>query len=95
MRNLSGSRVLSAAIVVVVLGGLYALAGVRHSISVSAGVAPRPPHSVPVTSVVRACPAPGAQFSRGGGIAVMAAPGSGQLRTPARARRPRVTERRW
>ena len=96
MRNLSGSRVLSAAIVVVVLGGLYALAGLRHSISVSAGVAPRPPHSVPVTSVVRACPAPGAQFSRGGGIAVMAAPataaGPGR---PARARRPRVTEWRW
>jgi len=74
VRNLSGSRVLSAAIVVVVLGGLYALAGLRHSISVSAGVVPRPPHSVPVTSVVRACPAPGAQFSRSGGIAVMAAP---------------------
>ena len=74
MRNLSGSRVLFAAVVVVVLGGLYALAGLRHPISVSAGVAPRPPHSVPVTSVVRACPAPGAQFSRGGGIAVMTAP---------------------
>ena len=72
MRNLSGSRVLSAAIVVIVLGGLYTLAGLRHPILVSAGVPPRAPHSVPVTSVVRACPAPGA--SRGGGIAVMAAP---------------------
>ena len=77
MRNLRGSRVLSAAIVVVVLGGLYALAGLRHPISLSAGEVPRPPHSVPVTSVVRACPAPGAQFSRGGGIAVMAAPATG------------------
>ena len=74
MRNLSGSRVLSAAIVVIVLGGLYALAGLCAPISVSAGVPPRAPHSVPVTSVVRACPAPGA--SRGGGIAVMAAPAS-------------------
>jgi hypothetical protein len=74
--NLRGSRVLSAAVVVVLLGGLYALAGLRHPISLSAGVAPRAPHSVPVTSVVRACPAPGAPFSRGGGIAVMAAPAS-------------------
>jgi hypothetical protein len=63
-------------VVVVLLGGLYALGGLRHSISLSAGVAPRAPRSVPVTSVVRACPAPGAQFSRGSGIAVMAAPGS-------------------
>jgi hypothetical protein len=76
VRNLRGSRVLSAAVVVVLLGGLYALGGLRHSISLSAGAAPRPRHSVPVTSVVRACPAPGAQFSRGGGLAVMAAPAS-------------------
>ena len=38
MRNLRGSRVLFAAVVVVVLGGLYALAGLRHPISLSAGV---------------------------------------------------------
>ena len=75
MRNLRGSRVLFAAVVVVVLGGLYALAGLRHPISLSAGSAPTAPRSVPVTSVTRVCPAPGAQFSRGGGIAVMAAPG--------------------
>ncbi len=77
MRNLRGSRVLFAAVVVVVLGAVYALAGgLRQPISLSAGAAPQAPRSVPVTSVVRACPAPGAQFSRGGGIAVMAAPGS-------------------
>lgn len=74
MRNLGGSRVLSAAIVVIAVGGLYALAGLRHPIPVSGGVPPRAPHSVAVTSVIRACPAPGA--SRGGGIAVMAAPAS-------------------
>ena len=76
MRNLRGSRVLFAAAVVVLLGGLYALAGLRHPISLSAGPAPTAPRSVPVTSVTRVCPAPGAQFSRGGGIAVMASPGS-------------------
>ena len=74
MRNLRGSRVLFAAVVVVLLGGLYALAGLRHPISVSAGSAPAAPRSVPVTSVTRVCPAPGAQLSRGGGIAVMASP---------------------
>jgi len=76
VRNLRGSRVLFAAVVVVLLGGLYALAGLRHPISVSAGSAPAAPHSVPVTSVTRVCPAPGAQLSRGGGVAVMASPGS-------------------
>jgi hypothetical protein len=74
VRNLRGSRVLFAAVVVIVLGGLYALAGLRHPISLSAGSAPTAPRSVPVTSVTRVCPAPGAQFSRGGGIAVMASP---------------------
>ncbi len=76
MRNLRGSRVLFAAVVVVLLGGLYALAGLRHPIAVSAGSTPAAPRSVPVTSVTRVCPAPGTQFSRGGGIAVMASPGS-------------------
>ena len=76
MRNLRGSRVLFAAVVVVVLGGLYALAGLRHPISLSAGSAPTAPRSLPVTSVTRVCPAPGAPFSRGGGIAVMASPAS-------------------
>ena len=76
MRNLRGSRVLFAAVVVIVLGGVYALAGLRHPISLSAGSAPTSPRSLPVSSVTRVCPAPGAQFSRGGGIAVMASPGS-------------------
>ena len=76
MRNLRGSRVLFAVVVVVVLAGLYVLAGLRHPISLSAGAAPTPPRSLPVASVTRICPAPGAQFSRGGGIAVMASPGS-------------------
>ena len=58
MRNLRGSRVLFAAVVVVVLGGLYALAGLRHPISLSAGAAPTPPRSLPVTSVTQ-CPRPG------------------------------------
>jgi len=85
VRNLRGSRVLFAAVVVVVLGGLYALAGLRHPISLSAGSAPTAPRSVPVTSVTRICPAPGAQFSRGGGIAVMASPGNQSMASQSTA----------
>jgi hypothetical protein len=66
--------VLPAVIVVAVLAGLYGLAGLRHSVSLTAGAAPRLPHAVPVSSVTRVCPAPGTSFSPGSGIAMMAAP---------------------
>jgi Family of unknown function (DUF5719) len=68
------SRVLPVVIVVAVLAGLYVLAGLRHSVSLTAGAAPRMPHAIPVTSVTRVCPAPGASFSPRSGIAMMAAP---------------------
>ena len=74
MKGLRVSRVLPVVIVVVVLAGLYGLAGLRHSVSLTAGSAPRQPHAVPVASVTRVCPAPGASFSPGSGIAMMAAP---------------------
>jgi len=70
------SRVLPVVIVVAVLAGLYGLAGLRHSVSLAAGSTPRLPRAVPVTSVTRVCPAPGASFSPGSGIAMMAAPAS-------------------
>jgi len=70
------SRVLPVVIVVAVLAGLYGLAGLRHSVSLTAGSAPRLPRAVAVTSVTRVCPAPGASFSPGSGIAMMAAPAS-------------------
>jgi hypothetical protein len=70
------SRVLPVVIVVAALAGLYGLAGLRHSVSLTAGSAPRLPRAVAVTSVTRVCPAPGASFSPGSGIAMMAAPAS-------------------
>jgi Family of unknown function (DUF5719) len=70
------SRVLPVVIVVAVLAGVYGLAGLRHSVSLTAGSAPRLPRAVAVTSVTRVCPAPGASFSPGSGIAMMAAPAS-------------------
>jgi len=70
------SRVLPVVIVVAVLAGLYGLAGLRHSVSLTAGSAPRLPRAVAVTSVTRVCPAPGASFSPGSGIAMITAPAS-------------------
>jgi len=77
VRNLPGSRVLTAAIVVLLLGAVYGLAGLRHSVSLSAGSAPRAPRLAAVSSVQRVCPAPGATTSPAGGIAVMTAPAAG------------------
>jgi hypothetical protein len=74
VKGLRVSRVLPVVIVVVVLAGVYGLAGLRHSVSLTAGSAPRQARAVPVTSVTRVCPAPGASFSPGSGIAMMAAP---------------------
>jgi len=77
VRNLRGSRVLAAVIVVLLLGAVYGLAGLRHSMSLSAGSAPRAPRLATVTSVQRVCPAPGATTSPAGGIAVMTSPAAG------------------
>ncbi len=77
VRNLGGSRVLAAVIVVLLLGAVYGLAGLRHSMSLSAGSAPRAPRLATVTSVQRVCPAPGATTSPNGGIAVMTSPAAG------------------
>jgi hypothetical protein len=81
VRNLRGSRLLAAAVVVLLLGAVYGLAGLRHSMALSAGSAPQAPRLAAVTSVQRVCPAPGGSTSPGGGIAVMTSPagaGSGQ-----------------
>ena len=77
MRNLRGSRVLAAVIVVLLLGAVYGLAGLRHSMSLSAGPATRAPRLATVSSVQRVCPAPGATTSPAGGIAVMSSPAAG------------------
>jgi Family of unknown function (DUF5719) len=77
VRNLRGSRLLAAAVVVLLLGAVYGLAGLRHGMSLSAGSAPQAPRLAVVSSVQRVCPAPGATTSPGGGIAVMTSPAAG------------------
>jgi Family of unknown function (DUF5719) len=81
VRNLRGGRILAAAVVVLLLGAVYGLAGLRHTLALSAGSAPRSPRVAAVSAVQRVCPAPGTTTSPAGGIAVMtdpAAGGSGQ-----------------
>ncbi len=77
VRNLRGSRFLAAAIVLVLLGAVYGLAGLRHSMALSAGSASKAPRLAAVSSVQRVCPAPGTTTSPGGGIAVMTSPAAG------------------
>ena len=74
VRNLRGSRILAGAVVVLLLGAVYGLAGLRHTMSLAAGSVQQSPRVATVTSVQRVCPAPGASTSPGGGIAVMTSP---------------------
>ena len=92
VRNLRGSRILTAAVVVLLLGAVYGLAGLRHTMSLSAGSVPRSPRVAAVTSVQRVCPAPGASTSPGGGVAVMTSPaGSGSAQAGAALNVTRLT----
>ena len=77
VRDLRGSRILAGAVVVLLLGAVYGLAGLRHTMSLSAGSAPRSPRLAAVSAVQRVCPAPGTTTSPGGGIAVMTDPAAG------------------
>ena len=77
VRNLRGSRILAAAVVLLLLGAVYGLTGLRHTMSLSAGSAPQSPRLAAVTSVQRVCPAPGSTTSPASGIAVMTAPAGG------------------
>jgi hypothetical protein len=76
VRNLRTSRILLGVAVILVLGGLYGLGGVKHSIALAAGPAVPSVRSQAVTSVTRACASPGWAGGAGGGIALMAAPAS-------------------
>jgi hypothetical protein len=72
-----------AALVIVVLGALYGLAGLSHPVALAAGSQSRPPTRAPVTTAIRACPSPGSPG--GGGVAIIAgASGTGQA-SPASA----------
>jgi hypothetical protein len=79
VKRASSGRLLLAAIVVVVLAGLYALAGLHHPAAAADKATPATPAAV--TSTVRACAAPGTTGVTSGSLAIAAMPGSGSAGT--------------
>jgi Family of unknown function (DUF5719) len=83
VKALFAHKFVLAALVILVLGALYGLAGLSHPFVLAAGSVPRPPSRAPVTAATRACPSPGSPG--GGGVAIIAgASGTGQA-SPASA----------
>lgn len=64
-----------AVLVLAALGGIYAAAGVSHR-APPVGSHPARPTSLPVTSAVRACPAPGSAGVTAASVALAAVPGT-------------------
>ncbi len=73
-RGAAALPALPAVLVVVALAAVYGVAGLHRSVSFAAGQPPQQPRVAPVTSVIRACPAPGSAAGPGAGIAIMSAP---------------------
>jgi hypothetical protein len=73
--RLNGSRYVFAALVVLVLAGLYGAAGLRHPAAAASSGA-TPAVRVPVSSAVYACAAPGSAGVTAGSLAIAAVPGS-------------------
>jgi hypothetical protein len=69
------ARLLFAAFVVLALAAIYGLAGLRHGVP-AGGYAAGKAVDAPVTSAIRACPAPGSAGVAGGSLATAAVPGS-------------------
>ena len=73
--RLRHGRLLFAALVVAVLGGLYAVAGSGHTAAAPVPTAARA-SSAPVATALRACPAPGSAGVTAASVAMTAVPGS-------------------
>jgi Family of unknown function (DUF5719) len=77
VRGLFAKKLVIGALVIIVLGAMYELAGLSHPVALAAGRQAPPPSRAPVTAAIRACPSPGS--SSGGGVAIIAAAaGTGQ-----------------
>ena len=74
MSRLRYGRLIFAAVVVLVLGGIYAAAGARHP-AAAAGQRARPARA-PVSMATRVCPAPGSPGPTAASVAVAAMPAS-------------------
>jgi len=68
------NRLILAVLVLVVLGALYAAAGLNRPITLTSAAAAGAPGQLPVTSALLACPGPGSDGPTGGGLAIASAP---------------------
>jgi hypothetical protein len=73
--RIRGLRLLFAAFVVLALAAVYGVAGLRHPVP-AAGYGPGKEGHAPVTSAIRACPAPGSSGVAAGLLVTGAVPGS-------------------
>ena len=81
MRSAIANRVISLAVLLVAIAAAAGLAVWKHTVTVAAA-APQPqPHSAPVSTVLRACPAPGLAGTPGSQVALIAGPAT--TRSPA------------
>jgi hypothetical protein len=73
--RLLANRIILAVLVLLVLAALYAAAGLRRPVTLTSAPAAASAGSLPVTSALLGCPAPGSAGATGGGIAAASAPG--------------------
>jgi Family of unknown function (DUF5719) len=76
VRGSLANRFVLAALVIIVLGGLYGLAGLGHPVAFAAGARLHQSARAAVSAAISACPSPGSAGPTGGGIAVATAPAS-------------------
>ncbi len=78
--RIPGRRLLFAAFVVLALAAIYGIAGLRHPVPAAGYAAGKAGHA-PVTSAIRACPAPGSAGVTAGSLATAAVPTSASAGT--------------
>ena len=76
MRSTIANRAISLAVLAVAIAAAAGLAVWRHTVTLAASTAEPQPHSAPVNTVVRACPAPGLAGAPASQVAVIAGPAS-------------------
>jgi len=70
------NRAISLAVLLVAVAAAAGLAVWKHTVTVAAAARQPQPHSAPVNTVVRACPAPGLAGAPGSQVALVAGPGT-------------------
>ncbi len=76
MSSAIANRAISLAVLLVAVAAAAGLAVWKHTVTVAAAARQPQPHSAPVNTVVRACPAPGLAGAPGSQVALVAGPGT-------------------